>query len=90
MVAAHFTAVLVPLQLVLAFLLALLLVLRELLGNRVEHEAELHFSTRTSGQRQVLPDLIVLSLEFELPAETERGKKGRIVQLDEGYPRRNW
>ena len=68
------------------FLMALLLVLREILGNRVEHEAELHFPARASGQSQVLPDLMVLPPACELPAETERGKEGRIVRLDEGHP----
>ena len=68
------------------FLMALLNVLTDLLGNRVEHEAELHFPARASGQSQVLPDLMVLPPEFELPAETERGKEGRIVRLDKGHP----
>ncbi len=67
-------------------LMALLLVLREILGNRVEHEAELHFPARASRQSQVLPDLMVLPPACELPAETERGKEGRIVRLDEGHP----
>ena len=68
------------------FLMVLLLVLRDILGNRVEHEAELHFPARASGQSQVLPDLMVLPPAFELPTETERGKEGRIVRLDEGHP----
>ena len=68
------------------FLMALLEVLADLLGNRVEHEAELHFSARPSGQSQVLPDLMVLPPEFELPAGVERNKEGRTVRLDEGHP----
>ncbi|MCY4521106.1 MAG: Uma2 family endonuclease [Caldilineaceae bacterium] len=67
-------------------LMALLDVLADLLGNRVEHEAELHFPARSTGQSQVVPDLMVLPPACELPAGMERNKEGRTVRLDEGHP----
>ena len=64
----------------------LLDVLADRLGNRMEHEAELHFSARSTGQSRVVPDLMVLPPECELPAGMERNRDGRTVRLDEGHP----
>ena len=76
-------------------LVALLGVLRALLGNRVEREPEVHFDPEygaragmgTEGgavRTQVEPDLVVLPIEEELPARTLRGKEERTLRVDPG------
>ena len=52
----------------------------------MEHEAELHFPARSTGQSQVVPDLMVLPPACELPAGMKRNREGRTVRLDEGHP----
>ena len=78
-------------------LLALLLVFREMLGNRVEREAEVQFEPdfghragmyTESGRpvSQVEPDLAVLPRELLLPDGVERSREGRTMRLDRGHP----
>ena len=76
---------------------AMLLVFREMLGNRVEHEAEVQFDPdfgyragmyTESGRpvSQVEPDLAVLPRELLLPDGVERSREGRTMRLDRGHP----
>ena len=76
-------------------LVALLGVLRALLGNRVEREPEVHFDPeygaragmRTKGgavRTQVEPDLVVLPIEEEWPSHTLRGKEARTLRVGPG------
>jgi hypothetical protein len=78
-------------------LLAMLLVFRHMLGNRVEREPEVHFDpdfgTRagmyTEKGRpvsQVEPDLVVLPRALLLPDGVERSREGRTMRLDRGHP----
>ena len=81
----------------LPLLLAMLLVLRDMLGNRVEPEAEVHFDpdfgTRAGLYTakghlvsQVEPDLVVLPRVLLLPDGAERSREGRTMRLDRGHP----
>ena len=76
-------------------LVALLGVLRALLGNRVEREPEVHFDPeygaragmRTEGgavRTQVEPDLVVLPIAEEWPRHTFRGKEARTLRVGPG------
>ncbi|MCY4522172.1 MAG: Uma2 family endonuclease [Caldilineaceae bacterium] len=78
-------------------LLAMLLVLRDILGNRVEREAEVHFDPDFGSRAgiytekgrpvsQVEPDLVVLPRELLLPDGAERSREGRTMRLDQGHP----
>ena len=78
-------------------LLAMILVFRHMLGNRVEREPEVHFDpdfgTRagmyTEKGRpvsQVEPDLVVLPRALLLPDGVERSREGRTMRLDRGHP----
>lgn len=69
--------------------------LRDSLGNRVANEPELHFDQRIGamlglltgegkGKKQVVPDLVVLPPELAWPADRERGKRGRVLHLEQG------
>lgn len=80
-----------------AILLAILHVFRDMLGNRVEQEPEVHFDPvfgaraglRTERGRSVSrvePDLVVLPRELQLPEGVERDKVGRTMRLDQGHP----
>ena len=71
--------------------------LRDALGNRVANEPELHFDQRIGemlglltgegkGKNQVVPDLVVLPPELAWPADRERGKRGRVLHLEQGDP----
>ncbi len=71
--------------------------LRDVLGNRVANEPELHFHQRIGeilglltgerkGKKQVVPDLAVLPPELAWPADMERGKRGRVLHLERGDP----
>ena len=79
------------------FLMVMLDALIDMLGNRGEHEAELHFPARIGeilglltgkeeGKSQVKPDLMVLPRVLELPAGRERSNEGRTIRLDQGHP----
>ncbi len=79
------------------FLMAMLHALIDMLGNRVEHEVEMHFPARIGkmlglltgkeeGKSQVKPDLMVLPRALELPTGRERSNDGRTIRLDAGHP----
>ena len=78
-------------------LLAMNFVLRAMLGNRVEREAEVHFDPDFGARAgmytekghpvsQVEPALVVLPRELLLPEDAERSREGRTMRLDQGHP----
>ncbi len=66
-------------------------------GNRVTHELEFHFPTRTSQalgrltaamepKNRVVPDLAVLAESYTLPEGVERSSRSRLLDTEAGHP----